>query len=67
MPISSVEPQDPLKVWECKALQKHGSAEVQLLTPLPLLHLAELSKRSVPVTGADIASADRQAGAACHA
>lgn len=28
MPTSSIEPQDPLQVWECKALQKLGSAEV---------------------------------------
>ncbi|DBA69906.1 TPA: hypothetical protein ACH3X2_012403 [Trebouxia sp. C0005] len=27
MPTSTIEPSDPLKVWDFKALQKHGSAE----------------------------------------
>lgn len=28
MPIASIDPKDPLKVWECKALPKRGSQEV---------------------------------------
>ena len=65
MPVSSIEPPDPMKVWECKALQKHGNPEVAQHSVTAAIWQGQTEYPDF--AGIDAAAAHSKASAACHA